>query len=375
MKSRKILYTASTFGHLAAFHQPYMRWFAAQGCEVHAAAGGAPQVLDGVSQYLELPFEKRMTARGNFRAVSLLADAMRRERYCLVSTHTALAAFFTRLAVRRAGKGDTVVLNTSHGYLFDDETKWLKHRMLLGAEQLTASVTDYLLTMNAYDDALARKHQLGRHIVSTAGMGVDFSRFSAHDQATREAARRTFGLPADALVLVCAAEFSARKNQQLLIDMLPQLPAHVHLLLAGRGKLLEPCRAHADKLGLGNRVHFCGFVQQIETCYHAADICVSASRIEGLPFNIMEAMHCALPVIASAVKGHVDLVQNGVSGFLYPFGDGAACAAAVRQLANPALRAQMGAAAKHAVAPYGLDAVYPQLIAVYHEALSAATHS
>ncbi len=55
--------------------------------------------------------------------------------------------------------------------------------------------------------------------------------------------------------------------------------------------------------------------------YNLSDICVSASRIEGLPFNIMESMSCGLPVVASNIKGHSDLISPNLNGFLYNYND------------------------------------------------------
>ncbi len=57
--NKKLLYIASSFGHLASFHQPYTEWLAQQGYEVHAAAGGEQRALRGVSRYIPVPFEKK----------------------------------------------------------------------------------------------------------------------------------------------------------------------------------------------------------------------------------------------------------------------------------------------------------------------------
>lgn len=366
---KKILYTASTFGHLASFHRPYLKWFAARGCEVHAAAGGEPRGFDGVSRCVPVSFQKSMLSPRNVAAVFQLARLLRRERYDLISTHTALAAFFTRLAVRLAGKRGTVVMNTSHGYLFDGDTQPLKRALLLGAERLTAGVTDFVLTMNRQDAALARKYRLGREIIETPGMGVDTARLSPASSAQRRAARVRFGLPEDAFILVYVAEFSARKNQKLLLCALEALPPDVCLLLPGQGATLAACRAQAQARGLSARVCFPGFLTDIASAYHAADVCVSASRIEGLPFNVMEAMACGLPIVATAVKGHEDLVDG--NGLLYKYGDAAAfCAAIARLRQEPDTRREMGEASKRLVRPLTLDAVQPVLAAIYESALS-----
>lgn len=367
---KKVLYTASTFGHLATFHQPYMRWFAEQGYEVHAAAGGEKKTLAGVSRLIELPFEKKMTAPANFRAAGMLARLMRQEGYALVSTHTALAAFFTRLALRRAGKSDTVMINTSHGYLFDAETAGAKRWLLLGAERLCAPVTDYVLTMNRQDERIARQYHLGKAIVQTPGMGVDFSRFAPANAEQRSAARKAFGFSAEQVILVYPAEFSGRKNQRMLIEALPSLPENVGLLLPGRGELLEACVSLAAELGVSGRVVCPGFMSDVEMCYHAADLAVSASRIEGLPFNLMEAMHCALPVVASRIKGHEDLVIDGENGRLFPYNNKEAFVQAVCSLLSVQQRAAMGQAARRSVECYGLPTVYPKLIEIYGRALA-----
>jgi len=161
--NKKLLYIASSFGHLASFHQPYTDWLAQQGYEVHAAAGGEQRALRGVSRYIPLPFEKSMFSPRNFAAVLQLRSLLRRENYAMISLHTSLAAFFTRLAVQLLPKRQRpVVMNTAHGYLFDDSTPLLKRTLLLSAERMTAPVTDWLLTMKRQGEANAKSRTSAR---------------------------------------------------------------------------------------------------------------------------------------------------------------------------------------------------------------------
>ena len=357
---RKILYAASTMGHLNSFHLPYLERLSREGWTVHIAARGAEASVPGVEEAFDLPFEKSMFSPKNLRAVLLLIRLLKRERYDAVSVHTALAAFFVRLAVMLSGlRRDILVINTVHGYLFDRDTPPLKRTVLLWAEKLTAPATDLLLTMNQQDAEIARAHRLcAGETLPIRGMGVRLDRFCPADSTRRLQARRRFQLPQDAFVLVYAAEFSARKNQAELIRALPRLPERVWLLLAGRGAALEQCRDLAQRLQVGSRVVFAGFVPDVRACYWAADACVSTSRSEGLPFNLMEAMYCALPVTASQVKGHEDLIQEGETGLLFPFGDQARLCAQIRALLeSPSLCMRLGYQAREEAARYGLDQV------------------
>ena len=370
-QKRKVLYIASTFGHLASFHQPYLEWFAEQGYIVHAAAGGEACELPGVSRYIPLPFEKAMFSPANVKAAFQLRHVLREERYALVSLHTSLAAFFARLSIRMLGKNRPVVMNTAHGYLFDQDTPQPKRSILLQAERVTASVTDWLLTMNQQDEVIANQYHLGKRIVPTHGMGVDMERFHRPTEARRSEARKKLGLRPNEVALVYAAEFSGRKNQAMLIRAMHKLPENLVLLLPGTGALLESCRELAQETGVAQRIYFPGFVRDMETYYQAADICVSASRSEGLPFNIMEAMACGLPVVASNVKGHQDLIQSGENGFLYPYDDSDAFVGAVMQLMREQERCKMGERAQESVAPYDIKNVFPELTALYRKALES----
>lgn len=361
----KLLFTASTFSHIAHFHLPYLQWFQARGWEVHAACGGTPMDLPGASDVFQLPFEKRMSSPKNFHTARTLRSIIKKERYDLIITHTSLAAFFTRLAVKGVRKRPRVI-NMVHGYLFDDDTPALKRTVLLAAERMTAAQTDLLLVMNGWDFEFAHRHRLGRAIDAVPGIGLDVSRLTPPTPETRAALRARCGIPPEAFVLLYPAEFSKRKSQTVLLRALKQLPKSVYLLLPGDGVLLSECRDYAGSLGLSDRVIFPGHIGDMSPWYAAADAGVSASRSEGLPFNIMEAMFFGLPVVASAVKGHLDLIRDGENGLLYPYGDAAACAGRIRELlTSPELRRKIGTRAHDTVQPFTLARVFPQVTARY----------
>ena len=362
---RKVLFTASTCSHIVNFHLPYLRKFREEGWTVHVACGGAPMPVPDVERVIDLPFEKSMWSPKNLKASILLSDEMRRENYALIITHTSLAAFFTRLALWGLEERPKVA-NMVHGYLFDDETPWLKRDLLLAAERWMAPDTDLVLTMNQWDCELAERYQLGGRVVQVPGVGVDFSRFDKVPPDTRQRLRKELSIPEDAVVLIYAAEFSVRKSQNVVIRAIAQLPEHIMLVLAGEGALREECRELAQKLGLEDRVLFPGQVRDIPAWYAMADAAVSASRSEGLPFNIMEAMYAGLPVVASKVKGHSDLIEDGVTGLLYPYGDVEACAEQVMRLVgSEQLRRELGRNARENVEQYGLERVLPVVWAQY----------
>ena len=367
--TNKVLFTASTFSHILNFHTPYLKWFREQGWSVHVACGGEPDPIPGSDRVVVLPFKKSMASAKNFRAVALLRRLIREEAYDLISTHTSLAAFFTRLAVKGM-RQRPLVANTVHGYLFDGDVSAMKRRILLSAERITAAQTDLLMTMNLWDFQMAKKERLGRRVVHIPGMGVDFSGFEGCGPDDSLILRRKWNIPDEAFVMIYPAEFSGRKSQAVLIQAMTKLPASCVLVLPGRGSLLEECRAMTQQLELTGRVVFPGQVVGMGPWYAMADAAVSSSRIEGLPFNVMEAMYCGLPVVASKVKGHTDLIQDGATGLLYPYGNADACATAIRSLMNSAsLRRELGRSAKDKAERYRLERVLPEIVRRYSELL------
>lgn len=316
---KKILFTASTYSHINNFHLPYLKYFKKIGYEVHVAVGGSKQEIEFADKVYDIPFQKSITSIENFKLAHKLSKIMKTEKYTIISTHTSLAAFFTRLAVALSGS-KAYVINTVHGYLFDENFPFLKRNIMLFAEKIMKPWTDDIMVMNSDDENIARKHKLyKKNLYFIDGMGVDFSKLQFCE--ARDEERTRFNMKKEDIVLVYAAEFSNRKNQEMIIESLQKLPENVKLILMGNGQNYENCKLLAKKLDLEERIIFTGYVKNIDYYYSISDICVSSSRIEGLPFNVMEAMYMKLPLVVSKVKGNEDLVSYGINGYTYLYND------------------------------------------------------
>jgi len=360
----KILYAASVPIHLRNFHMPYIARLAARGDRVWTLCAGG-FTCPGVSETVDMPLRKSMFSPGNFLAALRLRSLLKRERFDLICVHTSLAAFFVRLAILLAGKGETRVVNVVHGYLFDDETSFLKRKLLLSAERLLRRVTDRVVVMNRTDERIAREERLAPEVLFIPGMGVDFSRFREGD---REKLRGALGLGEESILLLCPAEFSRRKNQRFLIRAMASLPKRFFLALPGEGRDLPFCRRLAKKLGVEDRIFFPGQIRELGDWAAAADVCVSASRYEGLPFNVMEGMFASRCVVASRVKGHTDLITEGAGGFLYRWGDEEEYRDCVSTLAAaPELRRTMGEKNRRKALTYALEQVEERVLAAMTE--------
>src|SRR5699024_3130419 len=151
--------------------------------------------------------------------------------------------------------------------------------------------------------------------------------------------------------------------------LLKQSHPNVKLLLAGEGPKLEACRNLAQELGLNDTVTFLGFQKELERLLQLCDIAVAASIREGLPVNVMEAMACGLPVVASDNRGHRELIQNGKNGWVLPDYKPDLFADKVKQLLdNDVLRKQFGKESRRRIqTKYSLNKVMQKKEMMYGE--------
>ncbi len=375
----KVLFTASVMGHLTGFHIPYMQYFKDRGFAVHIACGpgDTPACAD---RHFVIGFERSPFRLKNISAYRALKKVIRENEYDIIHCHTPVASVLTRLAARRARKHGTVVIYTAHGFHFYQGAPRLSAFVYRTVEKWLSRHTDILITINGEDYAAISRYgfrpKLGAYRVP--GVGVDGARFHPHTAETRRAVREQNGISADAFVLIFAAEYNRNKNQAMLlraVSLLKDSIPNILLLLPGEGPLQAEYQRLAAELSISQYVRLMGYRTDMDMLLAAADVAVSSSRREGLGINLVEAMLTGLPVVATRIRGHADIVQHGETGFLVPPDDAPAMAEKLLKLyRSPELRHEMGQKAISAAQPYRLENAQAETFRIYERALDMKTN-
>ncbi|SFL16135.1 Glycosyltransferase involved in cell wall bisynthesis [Paenibacillus sp. 1_12] len=365
----KILFVATVDYHFKAFHLPHMKWFKEQGWEVHIAARGKLE-LPFVDQKYDLPIDRSPFKRSNWKAYRELKEIINANKYNIIHCHTPVGGALARLAAREARLQGTSVIYTAHGFHFYKRAPLINWMIYYPVEKMLARYTDCLITINEedYQRAVSHRFKAGR-IERVHGVGVNTERFKPVDLAQKLDMRTKLGFQHNDHLMFYAAEFNKNKNQQLLIEALARIKhdaPHAKLLLAGVGVLEESCRELADRLEISSRVFFLGYRDDIDQILPMCDIAVASSLREGLPVNIMEAMACGLPVVASSNRGHSELVQESVTGHVVSPKDSTLLAKQLLELIrSEELREQMKIESLRRVQTYSLTQVGMELIEIY----------
>lgn len=188
-------------------------------------------------------------------------------------------------------------------------------------------------------------------LLSMIHSGIDPDEARPVDDAARSEARRSLGILAEeGPVLVFAGRLAEQKRVIDLLkaaDILQHLYPKIRVLIAGDGPLRRELEAFARDVDLGDKAKFLGLREDMPTLYEAADAVVLPSSYEGLPNLLLEAQLRAIPVVASAAPGTVELVEHEVTGLRFPVGDSTEFARQLERLiSDPELGRKLGAAGR-----------------------------
>ncbi|UTR14884.1 glycosyltransferase family 4 protein [Salipaludibacillus sp. LMS25] len=370
MRSNKILLCATVDYHFQAFHLPLMKWLKEQGWEVHVAAAGQ-QLLAYTDKKFDIPIHRSPLKKENVQAYKQLKDIIRKEEYTIIHSHTPMGGVLARLAGKRA-KVDLKAIYTAHGFHFFKGAPLKNWLLYYPIERVLSLLTDTLITINSEDYERATNHRFSsKEITHVHGVGVDTDMFKPLEELAKKKQKEALGFNHDDLLLVYAAEFNRNKNQQLLIRMMARLSkrtSQVKLLLAGPGDM-TPCEELAARLGVEQHISFMGLRDDIKDILPACDMAVGSSLREGLPVNIMEAMACGLPVIATKNRGHSELITSGENGWVIEEHDPELFADKVMLLTkNEKLRKKLGKTGRDTIlSTYSLNIVLGELTQIYQK--------
>jgi len=172
-------------------------------------------------------------------------------------------------------------------------------------------------------ESLIRRQVATRKQLVVIPNAVDASRFRPSPKA-REAMRRQSSIAAEDFLWLSIGRLGEQKAYPTLLRAFVQVvEAHPRskLLIAGRGPMHDELQSLIQRLGLQDSVSLLGYRDDVPELLSTADAFVMASRYEGMPNAMMQAMAAGLPVVGTNVGGMPELVRDGVDGYIVPAGD------------------------------------------------------
>lgn len=326
------------------------------GWEVAFACADGPWarvMRDEGFRYWPIPITRSPSPLAHTRAIATLALRLSREPQDVIHTHTPVGGMVGRAAAVLGG-GSVPVAHTFHGLPFASAALSPMERAFLLLERALARRTTWWFSQASGD--VARAVALGIATparITAIGNGVDLERFRpvAED---RSRVRAELGIPHDGKVVITIGRLVREKGILDVADAALRIRSDgaLHILVVGaalasdRTSVVAQLDAHPVARSTVVRWLRLGHRGDVDSLLRAADVFVLASRREGLPRSVIEALATGVPVVASDIPACRELVDDEV-GRLVSVGDVAALARALEEiLRDDAGRARMSVAAR-----------------------------
>lgn len=258
----------------------------------------------------EIPVERRFDRR----AIGALSHRLEEAPPNILHAHGPKATLYALLAIRSIAPSLRPRLVTTHHGVRAFDRSWRLALFARVYERHTIPRCDRCLTVCSSDRALLIDRGIAAEKIEIHLNGID-----RPDLSDGKRARAAWGV--DGYLVGVIGRLAPEKRHREIFEAIafvrgqrPSLP--IRLLCFGSGPLERELRAAATATGIGDRVHFLGYRDQIAAELPGLDLVLSLSRTEGLPISLIEAGWAARPVLARGVDGIRDLVTDGESGIL-----------------------------------------------------------
>lgn len=353
--------------HIRKFYIPFIELLQKSGWSVDVACRMDVPVPECDNAY-DLPCDRNPFRGGISKSVKILKKILRQNHYDLLVCTTVVGSIVARLAAAAFRKSGLKVIYLCHGLHFFPGASAIRWAMGYPVEKFLAPKTDVMIVTNGTDLSTAKEHLEIPVIEKSHGMGVDLSRFrnAAISECERAELRKALGISADDYVLSYVAEIIDNKNQMMLLgafDHIRKAIPNAKLLLIGPEHDGGALRKLVESKGLQKEVLLLGWRNDVPTLLHLSDVYVASSKSEGLGLNLIEAMACDLPVVASRNRGHEEIINHGSNGFFVDVNDCEEMAAQVIRLHdNAELRKAITTQAQQDIEKFGTEAAIKELV-------------
>jgi glycosyltransferase involved in cell wall biosynthesis len=305
-------------------------------------------------------------------AIYRLSKFIRKNHYSIVHTHSSKAGILGRIAAFLAGS--PIIVHTVHGWSFHRYLPYWVRSGYIFLERFTARFTDAIIVVSEHDLIMGINNKISqRNKYSLIRSAIPLPDFTpAH--INRNSVRLELGIPNDSPLLGYIGRFSSQKNPlewARVAALVKQAVPDCRFLMVGDGPLRNKVTLKLKELGLLQYTTMTGIRRDVPRLLSVMDVFLLTSLWEGLPRVLPEAMLMGVPVVASAVDGSVEIIQNDVTGYICAPGDPHAHAeCCIELLTNPVKRIRIaGTAAKFAAQYFNLSQMVTQIDQLYTQLL------
>lgn len=322
---KKVLVISNLGRHFRFFGQYDYKVLLDLGFDVHIAANFEEKIDNFDDTRVikhQIDFKRNPFNYRNLYAYFQLKKLFNSHFFQIIQTQSPSGGFYSRLAAVSTRRKGSKVIYTAHGFHFYKGAHIVNWFTFFVIEKLLGYFTDCLITINKEDYLTANRFKLARNVRFIPGVGINLSKFQNKQQ--KDLIRTKYNYNINDFILISVAELNNNKNQEMLINVILRLKEKINnivLILVGNGKNYEKYFKLIKKYELEDNVKLLGQRNDIPELLSLSDIFVTASRREGLPVSVMEAMAVGLPIVATNCRGNIDLVINNENGYVVNIDD------------------------------------------------------
>ncbi len=247
-----------------------------------------------------------------------------------------------------------------------------------GAQLLDAVTARRVARFHAVSESIAdvmgERLHVPRRRIDVIARGRDPEELGRRSAPRRAAAREGLGIATDSPVVVAIGRHEYQKGFDVLIDAFAEVQAvytDARLVIAGRtGAVTPDLTARVDRLGVRDSVDFLGFRADVAELLCAADVFVSASRWEGSPGAVIEAMALEVPIVATGIPATLEVFGPATCAEVVAPDDAHALGEAIRSaLRDRGAGGRTAAARQRFVERFTIDRVARQMVDFYARSL------
>jgi glycosyltransferase involved in cell wall biosynthesis len=362
---KKVLIVCTTDSMFTNFLIPHIKDLLKKGCYVECACSRTGNFIDELRESTgvivnEIGFERSPYTPKNIRAFKHLNKIVKQKAFDTIICHEPVGGVMGRIV---GHLNHCKVIYMAHGFHFYKGAPRVS-KLYYYVEKALAHWTDILVTINKEDYEASLKFK-SKHKFLLPGIGIDIHKFEY--APNKRYIREAFNLTNDDYVCLSVGELIPRKNHEVVIRAIAQLDnKHIHYFIAGDGELQLYLSELSEKLGVKEQIHFLGYRKDINKLCNSADIYILPSLQEGLSVALMEAMATCKVIIASRIRGNVDLIDEDKGGVLVAAKDVEEYARAISYvITNKNLWDEIGKHNIEKVKNFSIESVQEQMELVY----------